>query len=236
MKKLATAGNRSRETPALLTIRAPAAKILTARQQAALMPTLQKNIYMTRPKNSIFRAVQNWTKTNSSKRSKKKVNAGLLKTRSRLCDLRPNTSHYGGCFMTQHDQLTFQNPVDRYAPFSPPKQYHPEPGFDEEIVPKADHGEESYRGTGRLEGRKALITGADSGIGAAVAIAFAREGADVALNYLPVEEEDAQHIIEVIRETGRKAVALPGDVRDEDFCTQLVEDAVRELGGLDALV
>lgn len=138
--------------------------------------------------------------------------------------------------MTQHDQLTFQNPVDRYAQISPPKQDQPEPGFDEDIVPKADHGEESYRGTGRLEGRKALITGADSGIGAAVAIAFAREGADVALNYLPVEEEDAQHIIDVIRATGRKAVALPGDVRDEDFCTQLVEDAVRELGGLDALV
>src|SRR5699024_6674194 len=101
---------------------------------------------------------------------------------------------------------------------------------------KADHGEESYRGTGRLEGRKALITGADSGIGAAVAIAFAREGADVALNYLPVEEEDAQHIIDVIRATGRQAVALPGDVRDEDFCTQLVEGAARGLGGLAALV
>ena len=138
--------------------------------------------------------------------------------------------------MTDHDQLTFQNPVDRFSQISPPKQDQPEPGFDEEITPKADHGEESYRGTGRLEGRKALITGADSGIGAAVAIAFAREGADVALNYLEVEEEDAQHIIETIRETGRKAVALPGDIRDKEFCTQLVEDAARELGGLDALV
>ena len=134
------------------------------------------------------------------------------------------------------DQLTFQNPVDRYREISPPKQDQPEPGFDTEIVPKADHGEESYRGTGRLEGRKALITGADSGIGAAVAIAFAREGADVALNYLEVEEEDAQHIIDSIRDTGRKVVALPGDIRDKEFCTQLVEDAVRELGGLDALV
>ena len=138
--------------------------------------------------------------------------------------------------MTQEDQLTFQNPVDRYAQISPPKQDQPEPGFDEAIVPQADHGEQSYRGTGRLKGRKALITGADSGIGAAVAIAFAREGADVALNYLPVEEEDAQHIIDVIRETGRQAVALPGDVRDKDFCEQLVDDAARELGGLDALV
>ena len=138
--------------------------------------------------------------------------------------------------MTDHDQLTFQNPVDRFPQISPPKQDQPEPGFDEEITPKADHGEESYRGTGRLEGRKALITGADSGIGAAVAIAFAREGADVALNFLEVEEEDAQHVIDTIRETGRKAVALPGDIRDKEFCTQLVEDAARELGGLDALV
>lgn len=138
--------------------------------------------------------------------------------------------------MAQSDQLTFQNPVDRFPEVSPPKQDQPEPGFDSEIVPKADHGEESYRGTGRLEGRRALITGADSGIGAAVAIAFAREGADVALNYLEVEQEDAQHVIQAIRDAGRKAVPLPGDIRDKAFCNQLVEDAVRELGGLDALV
>src|SRR5699024_8792232 len=127
--------------------------------------------------------------------------------------------------MTDYDQLTFQNPVDRYREISPPKQDQPEPGFDSEIVPKADHGEESYRGTGRLEGRRALITGADSGIGAAVAIAFAREGADVALNYLEVEQEDAQHVIQAIRDSGRKAVPLPGDIRDKAFCNQLVEDA-----------
>ena len=138
--------------------------------------------------------------------------------------------------MTQSDQLTFQNPVDRFPEISPPKQDQPEPGLDAEIVPKADHGEESYRGTGRLEGRRALITGADSGIGAAVAIAFAREGADVALSYLEEEQEDAQHVIQAIRESGRKAVPLPGDIRDKAFCNQLVEDAVRELGGLDALV
>ena len=138
--------------------------------------------------------------------------------------------------MTQSDQLSFQNPVDRFPEISPPKQDQPEPGLDTEIVPKADHGEESYRGTGRLEGRRALITGADSGIGAAVAIAFAREGADVALNFLEEEHEDAQHVIQTIRDSGRKAVPLPGDIRDKAFCSQLVEDAVRELGGLDALV
>lgn len=138
--------------------------------------------------------------------------------------------------MAQSDQLTFQNPVDRFPEISPPKQDQPEPGFDSELVPKADHGETSYRGTGRLEGRRALITGADSGIGAAVAIAFAREGADVALNYLDVEQQDAAHVIQAIRDSGRKAIPLPGDIRDKAFCNQLVEDAVRELGGLDALV
>ena len=134
------------------------------------------------------------------------------------------------------DQLTFTNPVTRFPEITPPKQDQPEPGLDAELIPGTDRGEESYRGTGRLEGRRALITGADSGIGAAVAIAFAREGADVALNYLPHEEEDAQHIAGVIREAGRTAVLLPGDLTDADFCRRLVEDAVDGLGGLDALV
>ncbi|MFE7606734.1 SDR family oxidoreductase [Brachybacterium paraconglomeratum] len=134
------------------------------------------------------------------------------------------------------DQLTFTNPVTRFPDISPPKQDQPEPGLDAELIPGTDRGEKSYRGTGRLEGRRALITGADSGIGAAVAIAFAREGADVALNYLPQEERDAQRIAEVIREAGRTAVLLPGDLADPEFCRRLVEDAVEGLGGLDALV
>jgi NAD(P)-dependent dehydrogenase (short-subunit alcohol dehydrogenase family) len=135
-----------------------------------------------------------------------------------------------------NDQYTFQNPVDRFPTITPPKQDQPEPGLDADLEPKTDRGEESYRGTGRLEGRKALITGADSGIGAAVAIAYAREGADVALAYLPEEEEDAQEIVRLIEAAGRKAVALPGDVRDAAYCTQLVSDAVEALGGLDILV
>ena len=138
--------------------------------------------------------------------------------------------------MTANDQLTFCDPVTRFPEITPPKQDQPEPGLDADLEPQTDRGEKSYRGTGRLEGRKALITGADSGIGAAVAIAFAREGADVALSYLPAEEEDAQHVKKVIEEAGRTAVLLPGDLSDKDFCTQVVEDAVRELGGLDALV
>ena len=102
--------------------------------------------------------------------------------------------------------------------------------------PLPDHGETSYRGSGRLSGKRALITGGDSGIGAAAAIAFAREGADVAINYLPQEQEDADKIIALIQAEGRKAVAIPGDLRDEDFCKFLVSQAVEELGGLDVLV
>ncbi|MEZ5090030.1 MAG: glucose 1-dehydrogenase [Micropruina sp.] len=102
--------------------------------------------------------------------------------------------------------------------------------------PKADHGEETYRGSGRLTGRRALITGGDSGIGAATAIAFAREGADVAISYLPEEEPDARLVITQIERAGRKALALPGDLTDPEYCRSLVERTVEELGGLDILV
>ena len=102
--------------------------------------------------------------------------------------------------------------------------------------PKPDHGETSYKGSGRLLGRKALITGGDSGMGRAAAIAYAREGADVAINYLPAEEPDAREVIALIKAEGRTALAIPGDIRDERFCQRLVEQAVRGLGGLDILV
>lgn len=104
------------------------------------------------------------------------------------------------------------------------------------MTPLPDHGEKSYVGSGKLKGRKALITGGDSGLGRAAAIAYAREGADVAINYLPQEETDAAEVGELVRKEGRKFVALPGDLRDEDFCRQLVEKAVAELGGLDIFV
>jgi len=120
------------------------------------------------------------------------------------------------------------------APF--PRQPQEPPGLAGRMQPRPDHGEESYRGSGRLAGRKALVTGGDSGIGRAAAIAFAREGADVAIGYLPQEEPDAREVIELIRAEGRKAVALPGDIRDEAVCQKLVADAVRALGGLDILV
>lgn len=134
------------------------------------------------------------------------------------------------------DQYTFQDPVKRYPSISPPEQDQPEPGLDAKLTPQTDRGEESYRGTGRLQGRKALITGADSGIGAAVAIGYAREGADVALSYLPEEEADAKEIIALIEAEGRTAVALPGDVTDSEYCRELVQKAVDGLGGLDILV
>jgi NAD(P)-dependent dehydrogenase (short-subunit alcohol dehydrogenase family) len=102
--------------------------------------------------------------------------------------------------------------------------------------PPPDHGEKSYKGSGRLTGRKALITGGDSGMGRAAAIAFAREGADVAINYFPSEEEDAQQVIALIKAAGRNGVAIPGDLRDESFCRKMVTDAAKALGGLDILV
>lgn len=129
-----------------------------------------------------------------------------------------------------------QNPLAEY-PKPPFKKQHQEaPGLAMKMDPRPDHGETSYKGSGKLRGRKALITGGDSGIGRAAAIAYAREGADVAIGYLPVEEPDAREVIELIRAEGRKAVALPGDIRDESFCAKLVADAVAGMGGLDILV
>jgi NAD(P)-dependent dehydrogenase (short-subunit alcohol dehydrogenase family) len=103
------------------------------------------------------------------------------------------------------------------------------------MQPKADHGEESYRGSGRLPNRKALVTGGDSGIGRAAAIAFAREGADVVINYLPSEEGDAKEVVALIEAAGRKAYAIPGDLSNESFCKKLIQQAHKKLGGLDVL-
>ncbi len=129
-----------------------------------------------------------------------------------------------------------ENPVNKFPkpPFK--SQSQPWPGLAGKMDPKPDHGEKSYKGSGRLTGRKALITGGDSGMGRAAAIAFAREGADVAINYLPAEEPDAKEVIDLIEAEGRKAIAIPGDIREEAFCKKMVEEAVNGLGALDILV
>jgi NAD(P)-dependent dehydrogenase (short-subunit alcohol dehydrogenase family) len=129
-----------------------------------------------------------------------------------------------------------QNPARLYPhpPFK--RQSQPWPGLASKMDPKPDHGETSYRGSGRLSGRKALITGGDSGMGRATAIAYAREGADVAINYFPSEEPDAQEVVKLIKAEGRKGLAIPGDLREEAFCQRLVHDAVEGLDGLDIVI
>ena len=128
------------------------------------------------------------------------------------------------------------DPTSKYPkpPYTSP--FQPWPGLASKMTPPPDHGETSYKGSGRLLNRKALITGGDSGMGRAAAIAYAREGADVAINYYPSEEPDAQQVAELIRQAGRKAVLIPGDLRQEAFCTKLVAQTVSDLGGLDIVV
>lgn len=132
--------------------------------------------------------------------------------------------------------LRLRNPRELYP--QPPFEQQPQPwpGLACRMNPRPDHGETTYRGSGRLLGRKALITGGDSGIGRAAAIAFAREGADVSINYLPEEEEDAREVADLICDAGGRAAPIPGDIRDEMFCKRLVDQAAEELGGLDILV
>jgi NAD(P)-dependent dehydrogenase (short-subunit alcohol dehydrogenase family) len=148
----------------------------------------------------------------------------------------PETPSQRAGDQTAPNQSVIQNPVDQYPSPPFPSQQQEPPGLASEMNPRPDHGETSYEGSGRLLGRKALITGGDSGIGRAAAIAYAREGADVAINYLPAEEPDAREVVGLIQAAGRQAVAIPGDIRNESFCNQLVQQAVDELGGLDILV
>ncbi len=136
------------------------------------------------------------------------------------------------------DQHTQQDPTTQY-----PRPQYPEqdqrdqhPGLESEMQPKPDYGEETYRGSGKLEGKKTIITGGDSGIGRAVALAFAREGADVLISYLEEEESDAQETAQVVEDAGRKAVKMPGDISDEAVCQTMIQKAVGEFGQIDVLV
>ncbi len=134
-----------------------------------------------------------------------------------------------------NNQFDMRNPLDQYPQPEFPQQPQPVPGLASKMQPVPDHGETSYKGTGRLAGRKALVTGGDSGIGRAAAIAFAREGADVVINYLPQEQSDADEVISLIEAEGRRAIGMPGDLKSEAFCQELVRQASTELGGLDLL-
>ncbi|MEK5254138.1 SDR family oxidoreductase [Paenibacillus sp. FSL F4-0125] len=134
------------------------------------------------------------------------------------------------------NQYTMQDPTTQYTKAGPEfQQQQQEPGLQKKMNPVPDTGEDTYQGTGRLTGRKAIVTGADSGIGRAVAIAFAREGADVVLSYMPEEEADAKQVLKLVQEAGRTAIAIPGDLKDEEYCEQLIDTAVKQLGGIDIL-
>lgn len=138
--------------------------------------------------------------------------------------------------MLEQNQKPLENPAKKYPgpPFA--KQPQEVPGLASKMDPVPDHGEESYKGSGRLLGRKALITGGDSGIGRAAAIAYAREGADVVINYLPQEQSDADEVLALIAAAGRKGFGIPGDITIESFCESLVKQAEEKLGGIDILV
>jgi len=138
--------------------------------------------------------------------------------------------------MNEQNHKPLVNPNNKYP--QPPFEKQPQeaPGLASKMQPVPDHGEDSYKGSGKLTGRKALITGGDSGIGRAAAIAYAREGADVVINYLPEEQSDADEVIELITAAGRKGYAIPGDITSETFCQSLVKEAAEKLGGIDILI
>src|SRR3954454_19285511 len=134
------------------------------------------------------------------------------------------------------DQTKQQDPMNQYPQPEFPEQELEYPGLESQRDPKPDYGEKTYRGSGRLEGKATIITGGGSGVRRAVALAFAREGADVLISYLEVEESDAQETVRVVEESGKRAVAVPGDIRDEGHCQEIAEQAVQEFGRIDILV
>ena len=131
--------------------------------------------------------------------------------------------------MTQ-DQHAQQDPTTQYPQPEFPQQPLEHPGLESDMDPRPDYGEDTYRGSGKLTGKAAIITGGDSGIGRAVALAFAREGVDVLISYLESEEPDAQETVRAVEGSGKKAIAVPGDIQDEAHCQQIVEQAVSEFG------
>ncbi|RFZ91260.1 SDR family oxidoreductase [Mucilaginibacter conchicola] len=169
---------------------------------------------------------------NNNKMSRRQMVAGLGTTLAAAAA----APAFGAVKDKPMENHPLEDPTSKYPkpPFQEQKQEWP--GLVSKMNPRPDHGETSYKGSGRLKGRKALITGGDSGMGRAAAIAYAREGADVAINYYPTEEPDAQEVIALMKKAGVKAIAIPGDLRDEAFCKRMVDEAVKQLGGLDILV
>ena len=137
---------------------------------------------------------------------------------------------------TVKSQYDMRDPRTQYPQPPFPKQPQDKPGFDHKMEPKADHGENSYQGFGRLKDRKALITGGDSGIGRAIAIAYAREGAEICINYLPEEKEDADWVCDLLEGEGHAVHRMPGNLTDKEFCNTLIKEAHERMGGLDILV
>jgi NAD(P)-dependent dehydrogenase (short-subunit alcohol dehydrogenase family) len=191
------------------------------------------SIYFARPaKIKIYLKTMNTEKT----MSRRTAVSGMGVALATLATSRSFAVETDTPMKSQAKSPVLENPLDKYPkpPFE--AQFQAWPGLASKMNPRPDHGEQSYRGSGRLAGRKALITGGDSGMGRAAAIAYAREGADVAVNYYPTEESDAQEVIALIKAAGRKGFAIPGDLREEAFCQSLVNQAVSALGGLDILV
>jgi hypothetical protein len=141
-----------------------------------------------------------------------------------------------GYWTCMADQTQQTDPTSQFEQPENTDEQQPHPGLTATMQDKPDHGEESYRGSNRLTGKRAVITGGDSGIGRAVALAFAREGADVLISYLEAEEEDATETVRLIEDAGRKAVRCPGDITQEATCQKIIDTAVEQLGGIDILV
>jgi NAD(P)-dependent dehydrogenase (short-subunit alcohol dehydrogenase family) len=202
--------------------------------EPCILQLKSRNLEMIASKNSGIIPAKNFRMNNENLISRRKAIGGMGVTLAAVAVSRSfaddtSTNEEAGTVM-------MQNPLTKYPkpPFD--SRLQPWPGLASKMNPVPDHGEKSYKGSGRLTGRKALITGGDSGMGRAAAIAYAREGADVAIIYYPTEEPDAQEVVALIKNAGRKAVPIPGDLRDEDFCKKLVAQAVNDLGGLDIVV
>ena len=185
---------------------------------------------------SAFFQLENFSMNEQNIMSRRKALGGLGAALAAVAVTRSFAAPGESTPINDNTESLMENPATKYPkpPFE--GQSQPWPGLASKMKPRPDHGEKTYKGSGRLAGRKALITGGDSGMGRAAAIAYAREGADVAINYFPTEEPDAQEVVQLIRAAGRQAVPIPGDLREEAFCQKLVEQAVRELGGLDIVV